>query len=183
MPEPFDDPAWLFELKWDGFRAVAYIEAGACRLVSRNNHAFKTFVSLCEALAAAAGHHDMILDGEIVALDAAGRAQFYPLLYRRAEPHYYAFDCMWLDGRDLRRLPLLERKRILLGLVPHQPSRLLYVDHIAARGMDLFREVCQQDLEGIVAKRQDSVYDPDATNVDQNQEPRLFASSRTARAV
>lgn len=84
-------------------------------------------------------------------------AQFYPLLYRRADPFFYAFDCLWLDGRDLRSLALVERKRILRGLVPCQPSRLLYVGHIDGRGVDLFREVCRQDLEGVVAKQRDGV--------------------------
>jgi len=72
-------------------------------------------------------------------------------------------------GGATRALPLIERKRILRGLVPRQPSRLLYVDHIAARGMDLFREVCQQDLEGIVAKRQDGVYDAGAPTWVKNK--------------
>jgi ATP-dependent DNA ligase len=108
------------------------------------------------------GRRDAILDGEIVALDAAGRAQFNRLLYRRAEPHFYAFDCMWLDGRDLRSLPLAERKTILRTLVPPQPARLLYVGHIDQCGVALFQEVCRQDLEGIVAKRRDGIYDPGA---------------------
>lgn len=85
--DPFDDPDWLFELKWDGFRAVAYVQDGSCRLVSRNNHEFKTFPGLCESMAAALGSHAAVLDGEMVCLDAAGHARFNPLLYRRAEPH------------------------------------------------------------------------------------------------
>lgn len=99
---------------------------------------------------------------QIVALAASGRAQLYPLLRRRAAPYFYAFDCLWPDGRNLRGLPLAEGKRILRSLMPGQPSRLLYVDHIDGRGVDLFREVCRQDLEGIVAKRRDGVYDPEA---------------------
>jgi bifunctional non-homologous end joining protein LigD len=162
LPEPFDHPDWFFELKWDGFRAIAYVESGACDLVSRNGRPFKKFAVLRDSVAAVVGKHNAILDGEVVALDASGRAQFYPLLHRRADPYFYAFDCLWLDGRDLRRIPLVERKRILRRLVPPQPSRLLYVDHIEARGVDLFREVCQLDLEGIVAKRRDGMYDPDA---------------------
>ncbi|HZT29453.1 MAG TPA: RNA ligase family protein [Bryobacteraceae bacterium] len=162
LSEPFDHPDWLFELKWDGFRAVAYIEAGGGRLVSRNGNIFKSFPGLATSLAAAVGQHEAILDGEIVALDGSGRAQFYPLLHRRADPYFYAFDCLWLDGRDLRCLPLVKRKAILRRLVPRQPSRLLYVDHIDGRGVDLFREICRQDLEGIVAKQRDGVYDPKA---------------------
>jgi bifunctional non-homologous end joining protein LigD len=71
LPEPFDHPDWLFELKWDGFRALAYVESGACRLVSRNDHTVKTFPGLCESVAGAVGLHAAILDGEIVALDSA----------------------------------------------------------------------------------------------------------------
>jgi bifunctional non-homologous end joining protein LigD len=156
--DPFDHPEWLFELKWDGFRAVAYVAGGACRLVSRNDREFRAFPGLCDSVAAAIGRHSAVLDGEIVCLDASGRAQFNPLLYRRGEPHYYAFDCMWLDGRDLRDLPLIERKRVLRTLIPRQPSSLLYVSHICGSGVDLFREVCRRDLEGIVAKHKNGLY-------------------------
>ena len=137
---------------------MAYIERGACRLVSRNNHDFRSFPGLRDSLAAALGSHSAILDGEIVCLDNSGRARFNALLYRRQEPHFYAFDCLWLDGRDLRQKPLIERKEILLTVVPAQPSRLLYVSHIEERGVDLFQAVCEQDLEGIVAKLKTAPY-------------------------
>jgi bifunctional non-homologous end joining protein LigD len=141
------------------FRALAYVERGACRLVSRNNHDFRSFPGLCDGLAAALGNHDAILDGEIVCLDHSGRARFNALLYRRQEPYYYAFGCLWLDGRDLRQLPLVERKQILQTLVPAQPARLLYVSHIEEHGVDLFQEVCRQDLEGVVAKLMTAPYE------------------------
>lgn len=160
VPEPFDHPHWLFELKWDGFRASAYVDQPECRLVSRKGNRFRRFAPLSTALAEALVGHNAILDGEIVALDPSGRADFYSLLYRRADPYYYAFDLLWLDGRDLRGLALVERKAILHGLVPLQPSRLLYVDHVVASGVDLFRAVCEQDIERVVAKRKDGVYDP-----------------------
>lgn len=130
--------------------------------MSRNGHTFKAFAGLCESVAGAIGAHDAIIDGEMVCLDDRCRAQFYPLLYRRANPCYYAFDCLWLDDRDLRRLPLVERKRILRSLVPAERSRLLYVDHIEEHGVALFGEVRRRDMEGIVAKRKDGVYDPEA---------------------
>lgn len=82
--------------------------------------------------------------------------------YRRANPYFCAFDCLWLDGRDLRGLPLVERKAILRGLARRQPSRLLYVDHVVGTGVELFRAVCEQDIEGIVAKQMNAPYDPDA---------------------
>ncbi len=106
--------------------------------------------------------NDAILDGEIVALDVSGRADFYPLLHRRADPYFYAFDLLWLDGRDLRGLALVERKALLRGLAPRQPSRLLYVDHVVGNGVELFRAVCDQDIEGIVAKHMEAPYDPDS---------------------
>jgi bifunctional non-homologous end joining protein LigD len=94
-----------------------------------------------------------ILDGEIVCLDAQGKPQFYDLL-RRSEPTYfYAFDLLALDGEDLRTLPLIERKRRLSRIMPKKRARrLLYVGHIAGRGIDLYRAACERDLEGIVAK-------------------------------
>lgn len=126
---------------------MAYVEQGACRLVSRNGNTFKSFLPLAAGLADALAGHDAILDGEIVALDASGRADFYPLLHRRADPYFYAFDCLWLDGRDLRGLALVERKAILRGLAC-QPSRLLFVDHVVGTGVELFRAVCDNDMEG-----------------------------------
>jgi bifunctional non-homologous end joining protein LigD len=80
LPEPFDHPDWIFELKWDGFRAVAYIVGGACCLVSRNGNTFESFVPLATGLGNALAGHYAILGGEVVALDASGRAHFYPLL-------------------------------------------------------------------------------------------------------
>ncbi len=149
---PFDHPDWIYEIKHDGFRGLAYIDAGKAWLVSKNGNTFKSFAGLCDGLAASLQGRRVILDGEIVCLAPDGRALFDPLLYRRAEPHYYAFDCLWLDGRDLRDAPLLERKRVLRQLVPPQPSWLLYVDHVAERGMDLYRAACEMDLEGVIAK-------------------------------
>ncbi len=156
---PFDDPAWLFELKYDGFRALAYISDGEAELVSRKNHAYKSFPNLCADLARL--RHEAILDGEIVCLDAEGRPVFDELLFRRCEPYYYAFDCLWLDGEDVRTLRLMDRKRILKRIVPQKNSRLLFVRHHLRRGVNLFRLVCESDLEGIVAKRKESAYGED----------------------
>jgi len=154
--EPFDHPDFIYEVKYDGFRALAHIEAGSCRLVSRKAHVYKSFPGLCASLAQLP--HEAILDGEIVCLDGAGRPQFNQLFYRRGQPYFYAFDAPYLDGRDLRELPLTERKRILQRIVPRSDSRLLYVGHIGTPSVDLFREVCRQDLEGIVAKWKHGAY-------------------------
>src|SRR5262245_56771882 len=154
--EPFDHTDWIYEVKYDGFRALAYIQSSSCRLISRNKHDYKSFAGLRACLAQLP--HDAVLDGEIVCLDTDGRPQFNQLFYRRGEPYFYAFDVPYLDGRDLRNLPLIERKRILRRIVPRSGSRLLYVRHIEGRGVELFQEVCRCDLEGIVAKWKRGAY-------------------------
>jgi bifunctional non-homologous end joining protein LigD len=191
LAEPFDHPEWLFELKYDGFRALAHIEAAGVRLVSRNRNAFKTFPELCAAMAACIEAETAVLDGEIVYLGGDGRPEFYNLMRRRTPQHFYAFDVLWLDGKDLRQLPLIERKRILKRIVPAQPAPLLYVDYFDGRGVDLFRAVCEQDLEGIVAKLRHGLYMPDETSWVKIKNPRysqmegrreLFERKRAARA-
>jgi bifunctional non-homologous end joining protein LigD len=102
--QPFDHPDWLFELKHDGFRALAYIERGKRELVSRRRNTYKRFGPLREALSKLLRVNDAILDGEIVCLEADGYSVFKELLYRRGQPVYYAFDLLWLNGRDLRQL-------------------------------------------------------------------------------
>jgi ATP dependent DNA ligase domain len=87
-----------------------------------------------------------------------GKSNFNQLLYRRGTPYLYAFDLLWLNGRDLRRKPLLKRKGLLRQLVPPHGSGLLYVDHVPENGTGLFEAACQRDLEGIVAKRSSSPY-------------------------
>jgi len=91
-------------------------------------------------------------------LDANGRPQFYDLLRRRGASVFYAFDLLWLDGKDVRSRPLIERKRLLRSIVPGQPSVLLYAEHIEGYGVEFFRLACEQDLEGIVAKAKHGVY-------------------------
>jgi bifunctional non-homologous end joining protein LigD len=116
-PEPFDHPDWIYEIKFDGFRALAYVEGGKCRLVSRRNHEYKSFHELCASIAAHLSGSTAILDGEIVCLDQFGRSQFYELMFRRGHPFFYSFDLLWLNGADLRGLPLVERKIRLRELI------------------------------------------------------------------
>src|SRR5689334_21086079 len=96
----FDHPDWLFELKHDGFRSLAFISDGECVLVSKKNNAYKTFDPLRFALSRLRVN-DAVLDGEIVCLDRNGRSQFYELMRRRGQPIFYAFDLLWLNGEDL----------------------------------------------------------------------------------
>ena len=108
--EAFDHADFVFELKYDGFRALAYVDAGACRLVSRRNHVYKSYAPLCEWIGKHLGADNAVLDGELACLDEEGRPQFDRLLRRRGEPVFVAFDLLWLNGRDLRRRTLLDRK-------------------------------------------------------------------------
>jgi bifunctional non-homologous end joining protein LigD len=104
IPEAFDHPDWLFELKHDGFRAYV------CTVTSRHGHTFTKFKLLAEEIAHSVRSMDCVLDGEIVCLDADGRSNFYNLLFRRGWPYFFAFDLLRADGEDLRDRPLLERK-------------------------------------------------------------------------
>ena len=94
--EPFDDPEWLFDFKYDGFRALCYVEQGRCRLISRNGNVLRRFDALGDQLAAALHVDDGILDGEVIAADETGRPQFYDLIRRTRTPAYIAFDILWL---------------------------------------------------------------------------------------
>jgi ATP-dependent DNA ligase len=159
--DPFSHSDWLFELKHDGFRALALVENGICRLVSRNGNAFGSFNVLCSSISGELNCRNAVLDGEIVCLDEQGRSQFDELLFRRGEPRFYAFDLLWCEGKDIRLDGLHERKRKLRSLVPRDTNRLLYCDYIEHRGEDLFSFVCENDLEGVVAKRRNSPYIPE----------------------
>jgi bifunctional non-homologous end joining protein LigD len=137
---PFSQSDWLFEIKWEGFRALLYSDDSGVRLVSHNRNTFKSFPALCEALARDLKGRRCVLDGEIVCLDANGKPQFRDLLFRRAEPTFYAFDILWdehpqsddgeemrrfRNGEDVRYLPLIDRKLRLHALIPKQAERLL----------------------------------------------------------
>jgi len=161
IPEPFNDPEWLFELKLDGFRALAYVERGQCRLVSRHGHTYKSFEPLKAALGRELRVRDAILDGEIVCLDAEGKSLFNPLLFRRGNPIFAAFDLLWRDGEDLRELPLMERKQQLRQIVPVESPCVLHVDYLPEKGNELFQLACQNDLEGVVGKWAKGSYQSD----------------------
>src|SRR5205085_2282820 len=122
--DPFDHSDWIFELKLDGFRSLAIIENGTARLVSRKGHVYRSFDDLCKWLGENV-RHDCILDGELVCPDENGRPHFKDLLYHRRPAFFYAFDIVALDGEDLREKVLLERKRILRGILPKTPGRVL----------------------------------------------------------
>ena len=153
---PFSDQEWLFELKYDGFRSLAYIEESTCRLVSRKGNIYQRFKDLSKALSGL--QSETILDGELVCVDDNGLPQFYDLMFGRAPAHFYAFDILMLDGEDLRDKPCVERKQLLKSLVGSDTPRLHFVDHLDGEGEQLFNLICERDMEGIVAKPMASPY-------------------------
>ena len=173
---PFDDPDWLFEVKWDGYRVEAVVREGRVRLWTRNRQdAARYFPQLAEAPDWIEAE-EAIVDGEVVALDEAGRPRFSLLQDRtgirtwrtagsgrKGEPApivYQAFDLLHLDGQSLLRVPLEERKRLLHArLRPHPLVR--YAGHVVAEGTAFLEAARQQELEGIVAKLRHSPYEPD----------------------
>jgi bifunctional non-homologous end joining protein LigD len=158
--DPFDDPDWLFDVKYDGFRALCYIDQGRNSLISRNNNVMTRFDALAGQVAAMLGVDDAILDGEVIAADETGRPQFYDLLRRTRSPRYIAFDIMWLNGTDLRSLPLHERRRALRAILPRASPIVSEALSVRSRGCALFELMCSNDLEGVVGKRLGDPYDP-----------------------
>lgn len=169
--EPFDGPDWLFEIKWDGYRAVAFVENGKAKLVSRNQNELTPRYPELKDLAKSVKAKTAILDGEVVALDEEGRPSFSLMQQRtgfrpggRRGPtnadvpvFYFAFDLLYLDGYDWRKVPLEERKRKLASvLIPGDTIR--YSDHYERQGKALFEMARAKGLEGILAKKRDSIY-------------------------
>ena len=141
--DPFDREGWLFELKWDGFRAIAETDGqGTIKLYSRNHNDFKKrFPPIVEALAEL--KRPAILDGEIVALDDHGHPRFEWLVNRGRQQGtlvYYVFDLLMLDGKDLRQLPLLKRKQRLAKLLTGHP-RLLVWNISQTKACDVCRSI------------------------------------------
>jgi bifunctional non-homologous end joining protein LigD len=156
--EPFDHPDFLFELKHDGFRALAHIWDGNCELISRKRNAYKSFQDLRDNLAKLKVNN-AVIDGELVCLDAEGRSIFNELLFRRGSPTFYAFDLLYLNGRDLRQLPLIERKEKLRAVIEKSGlPDVICGKYVEGRGVDLFNEVVRRNLEGVVAKRKTGTY-------------------------
>ena len=158
---PFDDTDWIFELKYDGFRALAVIENGRAQLLSRNGHPFASFSSLAESISDSLPNARVVIDGEICSPDRRGRPQFKNLLFRRKNPPcFFAFDLLICDGKDLRTERLIDRKQELRRLLAKTspPFPLRYAEHVEASGAALFQRICELDLEGIVAKHKSGPY-------------------------
>lgn len=161
--EPFDSDDWIYEIKWDGYRVVSYLDKGKVEMRSRNNLSFnEKFNVIGDALKKWPVR--AVVDGEIVALDEKGHANFQQLqnvLKNKDTAHlvYYVFDIIWYDGRDLTQLPLLERKEILKSIMPKKNDVVRYSDHIVGQGTRLLSSAVREGLEGIMAKKADSIYE------------------------
>lgn len=168
VDEPFSRPDWLFEIKWDGYRAIGSKNKDKDELYSRNGLDFsEKYAPVAEALRQI--KHNVILDGEIVVVDDHGTPHFEWLQGWHKDPHgelrYYAFDILWCDGRDVRGMPLLARKALLKHILP-ESTVLQYSDHLETDGLKLFEQMKSRGLEGMVAKRADSPYREDVRGQD-----------------
>ncbi len=161
IPETDD---WLYELKYDGYRILAFIENNSVRLVTRNNNDYTNrFHDITVSLMDFAEGRAMVLDGEIVITDEAGRTDFQALQNhmknpRTSKPTYIVFDILALDGADIRKQPLINRKEILEKLMETAPKNLYYSRHIKGNAKECLTAACEAEMEGIVGKRADSVY-------------------------
>ena len=160
VDEPFDRPGWLYEVKWDGYRALAFLNKGSVELKSRNDKSFnKKFYPITRALMD--WGINAVIDGEIVVVGENGISDFESLQNWRSEADgyllYYVFDILWLEGRNLTGLPLSERKNILKSLVPEN-SIIKMSESFEESGVKFFEAAKKMGLEGIVAKRVDSTY-------------------------
>jgi bifunctional non-homologous end joining protein LigD len=155
---------WLYELKYDGYRIIAYLEADNARLVSRNGHDYTSkFRDIAYSLIDWAAGRAMVLDGEMAVTDAEGRTDFQSLQSYMRNPRgkkltYIIFDLLALDGKDLRRQPLVERKETLEALMKDLPGNLFYSRHVRGNGEACFLAACKSGMEGIVGKKAGSVY-------------------------
>jgi bifunctional non-homologous end joining protein LigD len=166
---PFSDPNWLFEIKWDGVRALAWIVNGALTIRARSGTEITQRYPELASLPAALSARQAILDGEIAAIDAHGRSDFGLLqermhvrapaenLIARVPVVFFVFDLLYCDGYDLRQSPLVERKQLLQRLL-HTSDKFRFSDHQLERGKEIFEVARDNGLEGIVAKRIDSPY-------------------------
>ncbi|MCX2483297.1 DNA ligase D [Pedobacter sp. MR2016-24] len=164
VDKPFHDPAWLYEIKWDGYRSLAFVEDGVAELVSRNNIVYEHFSPINELMAT--WDLDVVLDGEIVVLNEIGVPEFGALQNWRDKKElnlvFYVFDILWFKGRLLTDLTLLNRRKILEAILPAEDGTVRISHLFDADGIAFYESAKRMKLEGIIAKRAESVYTGDA---------------------
>ena len=157
---PFDDPAWVFQPRYEGLRAFAVRTPMGCVIRTATDVHPERLTELTERVAAVLGAHDAVLDGDVVALDRDGRPSRRELLAGGALLSFGAFDLLWLDGQDLRARPLSERHRVLRELLPADTGPLYKMFVLEEHGRALFQAAQRLELEGIVARRKQDPYGP-----------------------
>ncbi len=167
VDKPPNGPDWAFEVKWDGYRLAVHVEPGAVRAITRGGYDWTKRFGSIVAEARKLGHSSMIIDGEAVVLDEQGRSDFgllqravgkKPSLHEPSEIIFYVFDLLYLDGHDLRNLPLTERRRLLEPIVAGRTGAIRFSEEVNADGEEFFRAACELGLEGIIAKRRAAPY-------------------------
>jgi len=161
VDEPFDDPNWQYEVKWDGYRALAFVNKGKVELFSRNNKSFnEKFYPIYDLLGE--WKINAVLDGEILVLNNKGVSNFGSLQNWRSEADgelvFYVFDILWYEGKNLMELPLYQRQAILNDVLPTDDDRVRLGKVFKASGVDFFNAAERMGLEGIIAKKTDSTY-------------------------
>lgn len=161
VPEGED---WLYELKYDGYRIIAFVEGNSVRLVTRNgNDYIKRFHEVATSLVDLAAGRAMVLDGEMAVIDPSGKTDFQALQHymknsKSQSLTYIIFDLLALDGKDLRGYRLIDRKEMLENLMKDVPKNLYYSRYVRGIGKESFAVACEAGMEGIVGKKADSVY-------------------------
>lgn len=163
IDKPFDEPGWLYEVKWDGYRALSYVNNGDVQTYSRNNKSFnEKFYPVYETLKK--WQSNIMIDGEIVVLNENGQSDFNSLQNWRSEADgeliYYVFDILWFEGKSLMKLPLTQRQEILKAKLPDQYDNIRVSQAFNTNGKVFYEEARKLKLEGIMAKKADSIYIP-----------------------
>ncbi|TCK85526.1 DNA ligase D [Albibacterium bauzanense] len=161
VDHPFDDSDWQYEVKWDGYRALAFMNKGKVELLSRNNKSFNDkFYPIYQLLSGL--KLNAVIDGEILILNEKGVSNFSTLQNWRSEADgdlvFYVFDILWYEGKDLTGLPLIERQAVLNEILPIEDDRMRISRVFDASGIDFFAAAERMGLEGIIAKRKSSIY-------------------------
>ena len=161
VTEPIEEKGWLYEMKWDGYRAVGYINKGTVNICSRNNKSFnKKFYPLHNALKE--WNVNVVVDGEIVVVNEEGVPDFANLQLWRSEAdgqiYYYLFDILWFEGRAVMHLPLEERKKLLKAIAPANNPHIRLSQSMIDNGKEAFAQAQSLELEGVMAKKAGSVY-------------------------
>lgn len=159
-----DGDDWLYEMKYDGYRILAFVEGNSAKLITRNGNDYTNrFYSVANSLIDLSAGRAMVLDGEMTIIDKSGKTDFQALQNYIKRPKgqnltYIVFDLISIDGEDIRNKPLFERKEILEALIKDSPENLYYSRHIKGNGKESFNVACEASMEGIIGKKYNSVY-------------------------